>query len=346
MLDRDGLRAFSLRLNGDDTWPDAQLLSRLAKRRDALVMQAETFVRQHANSRCLPNGLRRMLARRMPDGFKYFNVGHSNLTERVLRSVQIAGGDISVMVHDVIPLEYPEFQRPGTVKPFERKLRRVSKTANRIIYNSSDTQMRTEAIMSRWGSVPMGIVAHLGAITSSTEIESVPSGPLPDQPYFIAVGTIEPRKNHGFLLDLWEKMGPEAPPLLICGRRGWNNEDVFSRLDHLPPQSAVKEHSNLSDQALMTLVRNSAGLLFPSHAEGYGLPPIEALSLGTRVLCNDLPVLREVLGTSASFAPVLDADLWLKTIKNWQKTSSAAGSDVIFDGPTWADHFKTVLRLT
>jgi len=174
----------------------------------------------------------------------------------------------------------------------------------------------------------------------------LPQGLPPEQPYFVTVGTIEPRKNHAFLLDLWEQMGSDAPPLLICGSRGWNNDAVFARLDALPPDSPVTELPGLSDAALAALIQQSAGMLFPSFAEGYGLPPIEALMLGSRVLCNDLAVLHEVLDTYATFAPVSDTENWLKTMNSWKNSPSEAVSGAGFEGPEWSDHFKTVLRLT
>lgn len=346
LLDKSGMRAFQDRLDARAAWGNADLLSRLPRRRNAVLKRAETDARQLCVARCLPSRLRHMLARQLPEGFDYFNVGHSSLTDRVLRSVQYASGKVHVMIHDVIPLEFPQFQRPDTVHPFRNKLRRVGQIADRVIYNSADTQKRAEQRMQAWGRVPPSIVSHLGTITPKPDADALPVGLPPDRPYFVTVGTIEPRKNHAFLLDLWAEMGAAAPPLLICGSRGWNNDAVFARLDALPDDSAVKEVANLSDGALFALMSGSAGTLFPTLAEGFGLPPIEALTVGSRVLCNDLPVLREILGQSATFAPVSEREIWLHTIKSWESSPSEAHSRYRFDGPTWDAHFKVVLRLT
>lgn len=345
LLDRAGMIAFRERLSGTVNWGHASVLSRLPKGRDQALIRAESDIRRLAVARCLPLRLDRMLQTHLPSDFAYFNIGHSNLTERVLQSVKSASGSIDVMIHDVIPLEHPEYQRPGTTMPFRDKLQRVRSHADRIIYNSLDTCQRAEAMMQAWGPLPRGVVAHLGASAAVPMRAELPDGLTPARPYFVVVGTIEPRKNHQFLLDIWQELGRDAPPLLVCGSRGWNNEAVFARLDALPPDSPVKELPNLSDGALATLVAGSAGLLFPSHAEGFGLPPIEALQLGTRVLCNDLAVLREIIGDHASFAPVFDQELWVKTIECWKNTPPNATKESVFVGPNWADHFKTVLRL-
>ena len=107
----------------------------------------------------------------------------------------------------------------------------------------------------------------------------------------------------------------------------------------------MHEIPGLSDGALAHLVQNAVGALFPSHAEGFGLPPVEALSLGTRVLCNDLVVLREILGSHAHYHSVSAPDLWLKTLKAWEKDRHVASNGDAYQAQTWANHFKTVLRL-
>lgn len=344
LLDRAGIQAFHARLMGHVPWGRADLMSRLPRGRNVALMQAESDLRRLALTRCLPAFLPRILRRYLPPGFVYLNVGHSNLTDRVLGAMKEAEGQVAVLIHDVIPLEYPAYQRPGTVAPFRAKIDRVSAQADLVIYNSQDTQRRSEAQMR--GRIPPAVVAHLGVDAPTPDVGELPAGLLPKRPYFVIVGTIEPRKNHGFLLDLWQSIGPTAPPLLICGSRGWNNSAVFDRLDRLPPDGAVQEIAGLSDNALAALVQGAAGMLFPSYAEGFGLPPAEALSLGTRVLCNDLPVLHEVLGDKAVYAALTEPYSWIRTIEDWAETPPDPRPATTFIAPTWAEHFKTVLKST
>lgn len=345
LLNRDGLAAFHDCLQGTATWTKADVLSRLPRGRTELLARAETTVRRLACARGHPARLTKVLRTQLPDGFDYYNTGHSNLTARVLGAVKSANGRVHALIHDVIPLEFPQYQRPGTVAPFEAKLKQVGQMADRVIYNSFDTQHRAEHILRQWGAPPQSIVAHLGTITPQPDPANLPPGLPPDRPYFITVGTIEPRKNHAFLLDLWEEMGPSAPPLLICGARGWNNAAVFDRLDRMGTESPVREISGLGDSALAALIQKSAGLLFPTHAEGYGLPSVEALSLQARVLCNDLAVMHEIMGNFGEIVPVSDKEKWLRTIKSWENIPPNADKGASFVGPTWPDHFKTVLRL-
>lgn len=339
LLDRDGLTGFR---DGVHVAAQVDVLSRLPRGRNKALTQAESYARGLSVARCVPFGLTRMLRRHLGEAFEYYNVGHSNLTQRVLGAVRGAGGKVNVLVHDIIPLEHPDWQRPGTVKPFRDRMTRVAQMADRVIYNSEDTRRRAEGWMQQQGRVPSSVVAHLGVTVAAPD----KGEPVPTRPYFVTLGTIEPRKNHAFLLDLWEEMGPDAPGLVICGARGWANEEVFARLDTLPADGAIREVKGLSDGAIAALIAEAHGVLFPTLAEGFGLPPLEARSLGARVLCNDLAVFREVLDAGATFLPVSERENWLDTLKSWENGPPEAVQLPRFDAPTWAAHFKTVLRLT
>ena len=344
LLDRDGLQGVQDRVEQRISWGMPDLLSRPLRGRTAIGKQAEADFRRLAIARAAPWRLSRLLGK-LPAPCQYFNVGHSNLTARVLTALNAQKIDINVLVHDVIPLEHPDYQQPGTVEPFRQKLKRVQKWADLVIYNSDDTQRRTEAQMADWGEIPLGIVAHLGTVVPEPDPSELPEGLPPAGPYYVTVGTIEPRKNHAFLLDIWESLGPNAPLLLICGSRGWNNDAVFDRLDRMGPQSRVREIANLSDAALASLVQKSAGTLFPSFAEGFGLPPLEALMLKARVLCNDLEVLHEFLGDKPVYASVSDQYQWERVIREWADKVDSHDEPWEFNAPTWQNHFNVVLRL-
>ncbi|WP_341232906.1 glycosyltransferase family 1 protein [uncultured Sulfitobacter sp.] len=342
LLDRAGLQGIQDRIGGRVDWGAPDGLSRLRRGRAMEVRRAEADFRRLAIARTAVWRLPRLI-KNLPDPCQYFNVGHSNLSRRVLSTLSKHGLDINVLIHDVIPLEYPQYQRPGSVEPFRDKLKNVQKWADRVIYNSADTKAKAEAQMTTRGETPAGIVAHLGTVLPKPDPSELPHGQPPAEPYFVTVGTIEPRKNHKFLLDIWDEMGPDAPLLLICGARGWNNDAVFARLDALGPDSRVREVSNLSDPALAALVQSASGSLFPSLAEGFGLPPLEALMLKTPVLCNDLDVLHEFLGDIPVYASVSDHYQWTRIIKNWANTAEMQETPRGLQGPTWKKHFNIVL---
>jgi glycosyltransferase involved in cell wall biosynthesis len=343
LLDRGGMLALAQRLDGAVAWSAPGLLSRLTQGLTDVQRVALADARRLSVARTLPRGLAAMLRRHLPQGTNYLNTGHSNLTDRVLRAAAGMGGRTAVFVHDVIPLDFPQYQRVETIEPFRAKMRRMQACADVIICNSADTLERAARVMAQWGAVPEGIVAYLGTDLTTPQPDLVPADLLPPAPYFISVGTIEPRKNHALLLDLWDAMGADAPTLLICGARGWNNEAVFARLD-ARTDGKVIERAGLSDGAVAALMAGSCGLLFPSFAEGYGLPPVEAAALGVPVLANDLAVIREILGNIPVYAPVDDRYLWENTIKIMAGAGPQVRKKLAFQAPDWSDHFNTVLR--
>lgn len=319
------------------------LVSRLGHRRDPLRARAETAARRLSLARCLPGGLTRMLRRYLPQGGRYLNVGHANLTDRGLAAIRAAGLRAEVMIHDTIPLDHPHLARADTVEPFRRKLAAVSAHADRVIHLTEDTRARTEAQLARLGRVPPGVVAPNGVTVAAPG--ALPPGLTPVAPWFVALGTIEPRKNIGLLLDVWERLAP-APQLYIIGSRGWADAALLARLDALPPGGPVRVLSGLPDGAVTTLLSGARALLFPSLAEGFGLPPLEAAALGTPVIAGDLGVTRELLGDYAVYLPLGDSYSWAETIT--RKAAEPPGIMVQGAGvriPLWEDHFKIVLSL-
>ena len=311
------------------------LIGRIAWRRDPARGRAEAALRRLAIARCTKRGLARMLKRHLPAGSRYFNTGHANLDARSLGQIRNAGLRIAVLVHDVIPLEHPAFARPDTVEPFRRKMQVVARHADLVIHTTEATRAQTEAQLARFGRVPEGITANLGVALA----EPIPTD-APAKPYFVCLGTIEPRKNHGFLLDLWAQM-PDPPGLLILGGRGWSNAEVFARLDALPPDSPIQERAGLADGQIAFLLQGAQALLFPSHAEGFGIPALEAAALGTPVVTANLPVFQELLGEFAVYLETADSYSWMETIGQLRDASQI--NRIAMVPPNWAEHFKRVL---
>jgi len=354
LLSRDGVAALMDRVLGRLPWGAPDHLSRISRKLDTGAQAVESDLRRFALARCLPQRLGKMLAKHLPQSISYINTGHSNLTDRVLFTVkQNLNARISVLLHDTIPLDFPQFQRRGTPEQFRAMLKRVRAYADLLICNSDQTRRDVQRHMSQWGPVPQAIVAHLGVDLPETGAPVFPGSFDHTRAYFTTIGTIEPRKNHTLLLDVWDRLAAQLdlsdmPQLLICGARGWNNDALFRRLDESPIVGRhVFEMSGLPDAAVMGLVKESAGMLFPSLTEGYGLPPIESAALGVPTLCNSLEIYQETLGDIAVYADVNDVYLWETIISNMardKRAGSASRKGVkAFSAPGWDVHFNTVL---
>lgn len=348
LLDQDGCAELGQMLDSDE-WGQIDLLGRLNRRLSPERAAAEATLRRICVGRARPMRLSRLLVNHLPAGTHYLNVGHTNLTDRVVFAVrQIQGSQIAVLMHDTIPADYPEYQRDGTVDRFRGFLRQVSDCADLVICTSACVKADVLRHFEKFGTAPKTAVAHLG-VPKPDISGAAPDGPWRDAPYFMVIGTIEPRKNHALLLDVWERISdaPDAPHLVIAGQRGWNNSAVFDRLDAGPKH--IHELNSLDDDAMFSLLNGSRGLLFPSLAEGYGLPLLEAAALNITTICSELPVFWELLGDIPVYASVTDSYLWQRKIMELAKNSSEhrGKSEQVepFTPPTWQAHFKTVLTM-
>ncbi|MFN3825557.1 MAG: glycosyltransferase [Pseudorhodobacter sp.] len=354
LLDAEGLDRLRLLLatpglRGKDL-PPPDLLSRLTCRNDAQRARAETALRRLSCARAPVVLLSRLLRCRLPAGFAALNTGHANLSNSVMRALRQGGaGKIAVLIHDTIPLDHPEYTRPDIPPVFARKLAATAAHADLVIHTANATRAATETHFTRLGRVPPGVTAPLGLDLAAPDPD--PPRPIPtDRPYFVTLGTIEPRKNHAFLLDLWETMlrdpPQQMPALLILGRRGWSNEAVFRRLDDPGPlRGHVFELPDIADSRAMGLLAASRGLLFPSLAEGYGLPPLEAAALGVPAILPPLPVYRETLGDYPVYHETSDVYAWMETIG--ALTANPAKPTLLPSGglPDWVGHCNRVLSL-
>jgi len=253
------------------------------------------------------------------------------------------------MVHDLIPIEFPEYARPGGAALHRRRIETVAATADAVIVNSAATGRSVQPWLDRGARQPTVDVALLGT-------EPLPPGdtsPEVDQrPYFVCLGTIEPRKNHLLLLHLWRHLAEILPPaeiprLVVIGRRGWENEQIIDMLERCPALVGhVEEISGCSDARLAGLLRGARALLMPSFAEGYGMPVAEALSVGTPVVCSNIAALREVGGDVPDYLDPLDGPGWQAAILDHaargprHRAQMARFAD--WHAPTWDAHIAIV----
>jgi len=180
------------------------------------------------------------------------------------------------------------------------------------------------------------------------EPDLLPPGLDLTRPYYVTIGTIEPRKNHALLLDVWDKLAARLPAsamprLFILGHRGWADAALFARLD--AAGGLVRTLPDLPDGAVAALLAGAEALLFPSLAEGYGLPPLEAMALNVPVICAALAVFRETLGDYPVYLDATNSYSWLETIaKNMTAGEGRGENRQARKVPGWADHFNVVLN--
>jgi len=278
----------------------------------------------------------------------YLHTSHTQL-EHTKRFRWTAGKVKPVFfLHDVIPIDYPEYCSPGAAPRHLGRLKTVSDLADLILVNSRYTADRTRHWLQRLGwREPRIEVVPLGVEDAFLQTNQTPP-PKVERPYFVYVGTIEPRKNLAFLLAVWRQLaaqcGEATPRLLLVGRRGWENEsvvDLLERSAQLAPW--VIEVSGLTDQGLINVLRGASGLVSPSYVEGFGLPLVEASAVGTPLIVSDIPAHREVAGQGATFVDPNDGPAWIKALQAHASHPRPAASVQHQAIKTWPQHVTEAL---
>ncbi len=283
-------------------------------------------------------------------GRQYLNVGHTGLNSATFRQwVDQADVRPIYLVHDLIPITHPQFCRVGEAEKHRERMRTVLLTAAGVIGNSQATLFELGNFARAEGlSMPSAISAWLG----SDPLPLPANSPASHPPQFVILGTIEARKNHQLLLNIWieliERFGRETPKLVIIGQRGWEARPVFDLLDH---NEKLREHvvelNSCPDEQLADYLSSARALLFPSIIEGYGLPLIEALASGVPAIASDLPVFREICGDIPTYLGPFDASGWRGAILDYARSDSSLRNAQLrrmnaFRATNWDAHFHSV----
>lgn len=117
--------------------------------------------------------------------------------------------------------------------------------------------------------------------------------------YVCTLGRLEPRKNHRHLVDAYARLPEHAPPLLIIGQRDFAYAEIFEAIERHRLQQRVRLLENVDDAALPVVLRHARLMIYPSRAEGFGMPLLEALASGVPVVTSDTTSLPEVAGAAA-----------------------------------------------
>lgn len=210
-----------------------------------------------------------------------------------------------VTIHDVVPLDHPEWLSPKFASWYRFLLPRLAKRAQHIIVVSDFTKRRLmhhvgisdEKITTIWCGVNNNFtIQSPGSVSRAATSLGLPKGR-----YILSVGSLEPRKNLGRLLKAWSKILPLLPgdvSLVLTGAKG--KKLIFKdvpELDSLPPRVYLAGYA--SDESLPALYSGALAFAYLSVYEGFGLPPLEAMACGVPCIVGNLASIPEVVGDAA-----------------------------------------------
>lgn len=208
-----------------------------------------------------------------------------------------------VTIHDLTFQKYPETHERIKRFYFPYMIRKAVSKATAILTISESTRLDLCKLFPQASNK-----THVTTLAARSLLDSsgnqaevaLPSG-LREQDYLLFIGTIEPRKNLGRLLQAWNALDlvhRRELKLVLVGLTGWMVDDVLSSLSD-GDKSGVVYLDYVSDRELKSLLKGALALVYPSLYEGFGLPVVEAMSLGVPVITSDIGATREI-GEGAS----------------------------------------------
>lgn len=233
---------------------------------------------------------------------------------------------IITLIHDVIPVRFPQFMKDITLLRFMEFLTAHMTWADDIVVTTHAVEEDILRLYGELGMRPKPVhVIGLGAdftAHASKQDEAVDMSiirKLEGRRFLLTVGTVEPRKNHKVLVDAYEKkISSLDTDVVIVGHIGWNMDELTDRIMNSKKYNrGIYLLTDVNDATLAKLYSMAYMVVFPSYAEGYGLPTIESLISGIPALCSDFPVMREVGGEFCEYFPADDSTVLADIVESY-----------------------------
>ncbi len=249
-----------------------------------------------------------------------------------------------VTFHDLFPIEHPEWYSQSYAAWYSFLFRRLAAQAAHLIAVSAYTKDRIAKLLGR---DPEEItVVHngvSGALRPTTTLEAARAGAalaLPSRRYLLSVSSLETRKNLKTILEAWriaQRSLPDTVWLVLAGAQADATVFGAQKIGPVPPR--VHFTGYVPDEHLAGLYSGASLFLFPSLAEGFGLPLLEAMSCGLRAITANRTSLPEVGGKAAVYVDPLDARDMAEAIGRSLPAECAAASP-------WAPSLKQAAKFS
>jgi glycosyltransferase involved in cell wall biosynthesis len=282
----------------------------------------------------------------------HHHVGHAYTIRRIRR---LFGARTVCFVHDLIPIDYPEYCRLRSEQRHQRAIANAGQMFEAAIVNSETTAQSLRAYLA---TIDNKTPSQLKIRVAMPGVRAFPVADtpvdVPDRPYFVMLATIEPKKNHMLLLNLWGRLATsmaQPPQLLVIGARGWGNDQVVDTLQRSRRlRGLVFWRKRMADADIGAALKGARALLAPSWVEGFGLPLAEGLASGVPAICSDIPAFREVGRGVPDYVDPLDPLGWMDAVLEYSRPDSSRRATQMqrlaeWPLPSWKDHFEVVDRL-
>lgn len=275
--------------------------------------------------------------------------------DRILALKRRHGFRYVTLCYDLIALQFPQYLPALGVAAFDRYWQSMFAKSDRILVLSRHVADDIGRHCAENGMEPAEIrVVQPGFDALRTENPaSLPDG-LEHGHYILYVSTIEPRKGHGMLLDIWERLLEAGVPqrhrfkLVFVGRRGWQVDALMKRIEAHPALGDSFLHLlEVDNGGLAFLYANAAFCVFPSRYEGFGLSVIECFSHRKAIIASTAGALPEAVNGLSPCLDPEDSDAWFAALSEWieDPTARLACEQKIGNSFTWPDWTEASARM-
>ncbi|GAC1347193.1 MAG: hypothetical protein NVSMB27_12080 [Ktedonobacteraceae bacterium] len=260
--------------------------------------------------------------------------------------IQPFGPRTVMTFYDAGPWRYAQAQTLHGRLYFRTLLARGTQTSTQVVTLSTHAKSEIGHFLGmhylpKISIAPGAVRAEFRADASDTFKQEVRARYQLFDPYFLAVATVEPRKNLPTLLDAYvqlrQQLGQACPVLVVVGRKGWNCDDILRYMGQL--RESVHFLGHIPDQDLIALYQMATCLVFPSLYEGFGLPVAEAMTAGCPVITTTSSSLPEVAGDAALLVDPLNAKEIAAAMQRVSQ-NEALRQHMIADGRLQASRFS------
>lgn len=208
----------------------------------------------------------------------------------------------AVTIHDILFERFPEYFTKTFVWRSRLLMRQAARAASHVFtvsdYSKAEIGAAYNVPLSKMTVIHNGVDTE-GFASPADDSAYLQARGLEARKYILTTGRLEPRKNHKALIRAYANLACGEIPLVIVGQRDFGYSELFKLIDTLGLLERVHVLEDVDDIELKALYRQAGMFAYPSFAEGFGMPPLEAMAAGTPVIVSNTTALPEVTGDAA-----------------------------------------------
>lgn len=253
-------------------------------------------------------------------------------------------------IHDLAPIFYPQFFKRFAAIKYRSTCKIACKKAIKVLTIS---QTVLDEITDRYPTSRGKIDYIYPGLNKWVELAAQSKSEVMgryylDSDYIMTLSTLEPRKNHLHMLEAFKifKSRTLSPlKFVIIGKKGWFFEDIFKKVKELELENEVIFLGYIPNKEISNLISHAKAFVFMSYYEGFGIPPLEALSLNIPTIVSDIPVFKEIYQDKAIYTDPFSPDKIALAIQEALTKRAIKTDKFVKENFSWENSAKKLLKI-